>query len=354
MNRLKKTIRNIIIAVNAATSAARGMDYKTLNKYIIRLNGLSDIEQAVKCTSECFKTLLDYEVFGLALNTSDRLRVWVYPALHADVIAARVKKDFACHELDGLCQLSSDDDMADFDGMLRLDLLSYDIADENFSAKLYIAPRRKKLAHHDEIIHIIISSLKTVLENMINIQRLEDAAATDPLTDCLNRRALYKYLDHDINVTKRYGGYLSVIMFDIDHFKLINDTFGHQAGDKVLKDVSKMVMSSVRKSDYVSRYGGEEFVIVLPNTSHHIAIVLAERLRRMISSRIISSGDDRLSYTASFGVATLDKAMDMESLILEADKMLYNAKKAGRNIVMPHHVKSGKSGRSSCFCGAAV
>ncbi|MCE5312112.1 MAG: GGDEF domain-containing protein [Nitrospiraceae bacterium] len=351
---LKKTIRNIIIAVNAATSAARGMDYKMLNKYIIKLNGLNDIEEAVKCTSECFKNLLDYEVFGLALNTQDKLRVWVYPALHADIIAARVKADFACHEFDGICRLSIDGDVEDFDGRLRLDLISYDIEDANFNAKLYIAPRRKRLVHHDEIINIIVSSLKTVLENMINIQRLEDAAATDPLTGCLNRRALYKYLDHDISVAKRYGGNLSLIMFDIDRFKQINDTYGHQSGDKVLKDASELIISSIRKSDYISRYGGEEFIIVLPNTSHHIAIGLAERLRMKFSSRVLKVGGEGLTYTASFGVASMNKSSDIESLVIDADRMLYMAKKAGRNMVMPHHVKHTKLDRSSCMCGAAV
>lgn len=340
--RIKNTFRKLFIAINAAATAAQGMDYKTLNKYIIKLNGLDDIEGAVKCTSECFKTLLDYEVFGLALNTQDQLRVWVYPALHTDIIAQRVREDFKCHEFDGICRLASDKDVDNFDGELRVDLISYPIEDDNFNAMLYIAPRKKRLVHHDEIIEIIVSSLKTVLGNLINIQRLQNAAATDPLTDCLNRRALYKYLDHDISIAKRYGGSLSLIMFDIDRFKQINDTYGHQSGDRVLKDISLLVKSVIRKSDYVARYGGEEFVLVLPNTGCHTAVRLAERLKKRIQSRSVSIGSDVISYTASFGVSTLKDSLDIEGLILEADNMLYRAKRAGRNIVMPHHVSSRK------------
>ncbi|MBN2653761.1 MAG: GGDEF domain-containing protein [Nitrospirae bacterium] len=354
MTKIKYALKKLFLAINAAASAATGMDYKTLNKYIIKLNGLNDIENAVKCISECFKNLLDYEVFGLALNTQDQLKVWVYPALHADIIAARVKEDFKCHEFDGICRLSLDKDVDNFDGELKLDLIPYPIEDDNFNAMLYIAPRKRKLAHHDEIIQIIVASLKTVLENMINIQRLQNAAATDPLTDCLNRRALYKYLDHDISVAKRYGGSLSLIMFDIDYFKQINDTYGHQAGDRVLKDISGLVRSVIRKSDYLSRYGGEEFVLVLPNTGHHIAITLAERLRKKIHSRPVSVGSYEVAYTASFGVATLKESSDIEGLILDADKMLYRAKKAGRNIVMPHHIKSKKREFQRNLCCAGI
>ncbi len=192
------------------------------------------------------------------------------------------------------------------------------------------------LNYHEEIINTLIKTLSIAVENYMNIKRLETEITIDPLTNCYNRRALDNYIEHDIANVERYGGDLAVIMFDIDHFKIINDSYGHQAGDTVLKEISRMVRSSIRKSDYVVRYGGEEFLLILPDTKFLNATELAEKLRRKIERYDIGLGRATINITASFGVAKLKKGSDKNKLLQEADRMLYKAKQAGRNTVMPN------------------
>jgi diguanylate cyclase (GGDEF)-like protein len=191
------------------------------------------------------------------------------------------------------------------------------------------------LRYHDAIINTIIRTVGTALEKNLNTQQLENAATIDPLTNCYNRRALCDFIENDIAFTKRYGSELSVIMIDIDNFKEINDMHGHLAGDKVLTDISALLISHVRKSDYLARYGGEEFVIVLRDTPLYSAVQLAEKLRKMVEKHAVVFGKKRIRLTASFGVASLENKPDHGSLLREADERLYKAKATGKNIVVP-------------------
>ncbi len=145
--------------------------------------------------------------------------------------------------------------------------------------------------HHDNIISTIISSISIALEKNLSIQRLESEAAIDPLTKCYNRRSLDRFIQRDIAHAQRYGTDLSVIMFDLDNFKKINDLYGHQAGDEVLKSISILIPSLIRKSDYLARYGGEEFTLVLPDTPLYNAVTLAEKVRKAIMAHAIERGE---------------------------------------------------------------
>ena len=157
----------------------------------------------------------------------------------------------------------------------------------------------------------------------------------DPLTGLYNRRALRKQLTEELHRADRYKHALSVFMLDIDYFKPINDTLGHQAGDKILSSLAKMLESSVRITDYASRYGGEEFVVLLPETSLTKATELAERLRIEIAEHSISIGDNKEhNITVSIGVSTYPEHGDSgEDLLNAADSAMYTAKAAGRNCV---------------------
>jgi diguanylate cyclase (GGDEF)-like protein len=146
---------------------------------------------------------------------------------------------------------------------------------------------------------------------------------------------LNEYLERDIAFARRHGGELSVIMLDIDDFKRINDVYGHQSGDEVLKEISTVVSSMVRKSDYLSRFGGEEFVLVLPHTALTHAVHLAEKIRRKIAGHRIQNAGRPLSITSSFGVACYRNGLDGLTLLQRADEMLYHAKASGKNVVMP-------------------
>lgn len=156
-------------------------------------------------------------------------------------------------------------------------------------------------------------------------------ANTDRLTQIANRAYLILQLDYMLKASRRNGHPLSVIFMDIDHFKEINDTYGHRMGDYVLVEMSSLIKERLRESDIVGRWGGEEFVMILPNTGLNEAIMLAEKLRVMIDSHRFDHGN----ATCSFGVAQMIEDDTEETLIHRADAMLYVAKEHGRNRVRP-------------------
>ncbi|MCU7852152.1 MAG: diguanylate cyclase [Candidatus Thiodiazotropha sp. (ex Monitilora ramsayi)] len=166
-------------------------------------------------------------------------------------------------------------------------------------------------------------------------ERLKQQATHDPLTGLYNRKALEERLTREIARCVRYNHRLSIFMLDIDHFKQINDQYGHQIGDTVLTNLTTLFERSVRKSDYAARYGGEEFVIVLSETTLDQAKDLAERLRQQIADHSIRLEDnEEIQLTISIGVATYpDHADSWKALLKAADMAMYAAKKAGRNQV---------------------
>jgi diguanylate cyclase len=157
----------------------------------------------------------------------------------------------------------------------------------------------------------------------------------DNLTGTHNRRFLEPYLKREFERHRRYCRPFSVMMIDIDFFKNVNDTYGHQCGDFVLKCISAEIVSLLRKVDCVTRYGGEEFCCLLPETSLNQALVLAERVRLSIASKVYDFHELPIRVTISIGVAELSHEMDSENVLLKiADEALYEAKKTGRNKVV--------------------
>jgi len=160
---------------------------------------------------------------------------------------------------------------------------------------------------------------------------------TDPLTGAFNRRHLMEQLPHEIERAGRYGRALSVIMCDVDHFKQINDTHGHQVGDDVLRWFREGLQRGVRSSDWLARYGGEEFVIVLPETSVANAATLANQLRERLAASEFVLGAAALRVTASFGVSgwpgAVPRDSKLDALISRCDAGVYASKAAGRNRV---------------------
>jgi diguanylate cyclase (GGDEF)-like protein len=163
-------------------------------------------------------------------------------------------------------------------------------------------------------------------------RKLEELATTDGLTALLNRRAIYEHLDREFNRSRRYGNPLAVCLLDIDHFKKVNDTWGHGVGDRVLEAVSAILRQTVRQTDFVGRYGGEEFLVLAPETPRLNARVLAERIRARVE--IGTRSDEAIPpVTVSVGVASSEavSANECEELVQLADGALYEAKDAGRN-----------------------
>ena len=180
------------------------------------------------------------------------------------------------------------------------------------------------------------------IENAVNVQRLKRQGITDTLTALNNRRFFEQRLQEEIEVSRRSKTALSCMMLDVDYFKKVNDSYGHQVGDQVLRDVAGLIRAQLRGSDVLSRYGGEEFVALLSNTAGETAQEIAERVRSGIEAHVFSlPSGDKFNVTISIGVATYTPtgesgvtSSDGDMLVGHADRCLYEAKAAGRNTIV--------------------
>jgi diguanylate cyclase (GGDEF)-like protein len=165
--------------------------------------------------------------------------------------------------------------------------------------------------------------------------KLQELAITDALTGVFNRRHFFRLAERELARAQRYEAPLSAMMLDLDHFKRINDHYGHLIGDRVLQVVAECIQENIREFDILGRYGGEEFAFILPNTGLSGACEIANRILEMIESQVVQGDRGEVSITASLGVAHLADVSEIsiEELLDYADQALYAAKKAGRNRV---------------------
>lgn len=202
---------------------------------------------------------------------------------------------------------------------------------------IYVAANRditQRKRAEEELRHAKESIEATNHELQEALTREQILARTDGMTGVNNARHFFDIAKQEFMVAKRYGQPLSIIIFDLDHFKKINDTFGHQVGDKVLKHVAQIAIEHVREADTFARYGGEEFVALLPNSNAMESSVVAERIRQSISECCTNTDLGDVTVTVSAGIAeSLSNVDDIENIIRRADQALYKAKEAGRNCV---------------------
>jgi diguanylate cyclase (GGDEF)-like protein len=192
------------------------------------------------------------------------------------------------------------------------------------------------------VLLVCFLSFKTVIDlQRVNI--LEQENISDSLMGIFNRRYLDRRLKEEFLRSQRYNLPLAILLLDVDRFKTVNDTFGHQTGDLVLKNLAQLIVSTVRDIDIVARYGGEEILIIMPNTTASHAAVLAERLRHKIAVEEMATRDEEschpaIKITVSIGVAGFTQgqttAVDQHTLIKNADKALYQAKNDGRDRIV--------------------
>ncbi len=193
-------------------------------------------------------------------------------------------------------------------------------------------------SHHD-LIDDVINEACVIIETSWLYNRLyknvKNLAITDSLTNIYNHKYILRLVHQEFSRSKRYNHPISVIMFDVDHFKKINDNYGHQIGDEVLKEIGSLTSSTKRNSDEVGRYGGEEFLILLPETDSKEALLFANRLRKTIEEYTLFSMSRSLKITVSMGVATCPSknVNGAHTFIKCADMALYQAKEQGRNRV---------------------
>ncbi|MGD8606846.1 MAG: diguanylate cyclase [Myxococcales bacterium] len=185
-----------------------------------------------------------------------------------------------------------------------------------------------------DTLRALANQLGVAMANARAVRQLEEMATTDGLTGCLNKRAFLEQMEQKLMAAQRFGRKLSVIVTDLDHFKAVNDTYGHAAGDRVLKELGRVLTRVKRETDLVARFGGEEFCVLCEETDARGARLLAERVREELERAEVQTDLGPLRVTASLGVATFpDHASSAEQLFGQGDKALYDAKKRGRNRV---------------------
>ncbi|MDD4891651.1 MAG: GGDEF domain-containing protein, partial [Phycisphaerae bacterium] len=165
------------------------------------------------------------------------------------------------------------------------------------------------------------------------MDRIVVLSETDSLTGLTNRRQYQILLDHEFNMSKRHNAPLAVLMIDVDHFKLVNDRYGHLVGDEVLQMIAHVIRDACRKTDVAGRFGGEEFSVILPRTSMDQAAVLADRIRTEVLHRVVMHEQEMVKAAISIGVASIPQmpCNRPEDLVDFADRALYCAKRTGRN-----------------------
>jgi diguanylate cyclase (GGDEF)-like protein len=176
----------------------------------------------------------------------------------------------------------------------------------------------------------VVTIFRDITERKQTEEQLLLLCNTDPLTKAFNRRYFLSVLDSEVQRAKRYAGPFSLVMCDVNHFKMVNDTFGHKAGDWVLQGIVAFIQARIRGADLFARWGGEEFVLLLTNTTLADAVPLVENIRKSLQA--LDFGEVG-SITVSFGVTAFGAEDSVDTLLSRADKLLYAAKAAGRNCV---------------------
>lgn len=201
------------------------------------------------------------------------------------------------------------------------------------------------LAWHDHLdaytmsdlsaLEMLAATVAVALYNALRFAHMQTLAMTDTLTELVNRRHFLQHLQHEIDRSRRYHTPVSIAMIDIDHFKQVNDTYGHLAGDHILRELARRCRQQLRDTDILARYGGEEFGLILPETPYHAALLAAERLCQTVMATPFLVDEQQITLTLSIGVATFQPVShpDPSSLIADADRALYLAKRRGRNRV---------------------
>ncbi len=320
--------------------AEKQTDHKKLAHYIVELNQKKTSTEIINEVAKCFKDILNYRLFAFVIKQKDGVDIWLDPRMYKKSLENIILEDFNIKDKKSLNYLNHTFHPGEHEEQFSMnDLSSYELREEDFYSRIYMLPQRAMFDYHDEIVTLILQSCSGAISRQVKIENLKNAAIIDSLTGCYNRREFESQLKRHIAGTVRHKGDLSVFMFDLDHFKKVNDTYGHIAGDKVLQEVSSLVKNNMRTGDILARYGGEEFIAILPGADKNKAMELADRLRAKIERQTIVCDGQVIKVTASFGVAELEPNAEMKKIVRDADAMLYKAKLNGRNTVMPGLIK---------------
>jgi len=233
--------------------------------------------------------------------------------------------------------LFTDEDIKPLEYFAAQAAISIENAILNDELESRVVQRTEELARINELLREEIEERKRVEK------QLHRLATTDPLTGTLNRRHFFNLAEQEFDRSMRYDRQISIILLDVDHFKETNDKYGHVAGDQILQTIANRFIDNLRKMDIFGRYGGDEFVILLPETNLEQARLAAERLHKIVTMEAADTSKGCIPLQISMGVASLTNSDDMEKLLIKTDQALYDAKEAGRNRVCVFDIISTKS-----------
>jgi len=191
-----------------------------------------------------------------------------------------------------------------------------------------------QLGYTHELGKVLLNDVAQSVRNAVMLERLQDLVTHDQLTGAYSRRYILEQLEQQVGIQQRHETPASIIMFDLDHFKSINDTYGHATGDRALREVVRVIKAQLRDGDILGRIGGEEFLVLLPMTDMAAAQPLAERLRQTLADTFIQEGTNTIFLPASFGIAELKQAESHSEWFKRVDTAQYEAKAQGRNAVV--------------------
>lgn len=219
------------------------------------------------------------------------------------------------------------------------------IGNGGHSRNLQVRRTRERLRMGEQTLHVANKTLKQQLREIQELQaELSEQAIRDPLTGLYNRRYLETILTRELARCHREGQQLTLMMIDVDNFKGINDTYGHQGGDEVLKKLAALLLNGVRTTDVACRFGGEEFLVLLPDMPIHVGVALANQWRAAFAATTTAFGDDSMQATLSIGIATYPEHGDSPTQLIGcADLALYRAKADGRNRVVSYSLDSTRA-----------
>jgi len=275
------------------------------------------------------------EAFLAPVETQEKVREFLYRYRHHPHEKMRTEINFGN---DRHVSVEISPMLDDTKALLGRVILLHDVSEQR---KLVDEMNRKNEALHERNLELI-----AIQEELYRVnQKLEQMAITDSLTGCYNRRFLMQQLEHEVMLNLRYRIPFSIFLFDIDHFKQINDLHGHLVGDEVLRKTADAVRTSLRRTDILARYGGEEFTVYLPQTNRQQAEQLAEQIMQVVMESRVDTGRGQVGITISMGIVSednFDQPVDevkeyLRNLFARVDAALYRAKNEGRNRVVVAH-----------------
>jgi len=323
-------------------ATAREADHQKLARHIINLNQQNSIQDIIHEVSVNLKELLNYRQYAFVLKRKTGIDVWLDSRMYSKSLESVLMEDFRLDSETAINYLNHTFHNDEEEHSFNLEnLVTYDLSEGTCQAKIYMLPNLNTPSYNNDVVCMLLKSTGIALAKQMNIEQLTNVATRDPLTECYNRREFEIQMNKAIAHAKSYRTPLSIFMFNIDHFKTVNDTYGTQAGDAVLKEVSSLVQANIRNNDVLARYSGEQFIVILPSTEKRQGMEIADRLRQEIENIVTKADSHDICVTASFGIASLNTSYkktdssDMLSLIEDADSMMYKAKLNGSNTVMP-------------------